>query len=167
MPSELEMIRCSEGMEEEVLALVQDAARWLKGRGLDQWLEFLDATRGRSIIEKRFKEGEVYLARDADGNVGTITLQWEDPFWGPLGKDPSCGYLHSVAVLRRVSGQGIGRELIGWAEANFRGAGKKKMRLDCMAENGKLVHYYETLGFSQLSTQDWNGKGLVLMEKAL
>ena len=161
------MIRCVEGMEGEVLALVQDSARWLKSRGLDQWLEFLDATRGRSLIEKRFKEGEVYLARDADGNVGTVTLQWTDPFWDSLGRDPACGYLHSVAVLRRFSGQGIGRELINWSERCVRGAGRTKMRLDCMAENGKLVHYYETLGFAQVSTKDWNGRGLVLMEKAL
>jgi GNAT superfamily N-acetyltransferase len=84
----------------------------------------------------------------ADGKpAGTITLRWSDPiFWGE--QQPDSGYVHKLAVRPVYAGLKIGLEMLKWAEATARKAGKRFLRLDCLATGRKIRDYYEQGRFS-------------------
>jgi protein-tyrosine phosphatase len=125
---------------DEVVALLSEAAAWLRSRGIDQWPDPYPAEWVAGSIER----GETYLARENGAVVGTITLRWADPaFWGE--QPPVAGYVHGLAVRRGFAGRGP--ELLEWAEARVREAGRDLLRLDCRTENTRLRGYYEQHGF--------------------
>jgi GNAT superfamily N-acetyltransferase len=127
-----------------VLAILEDAAAWLQSRGIDQWRpgHFDPATLLTSIHQQ-----ELHLAQLNGHDAATLTLQWSDPtFWPPENHD-TAAYLHKLAVHRSFAGQGLGQRLIDWASTEAAARGKKLLRLDCLATNPGLCHYYESLGF--------------------
>jgi GNAT superfamily N-acetyltransferase len=144
-----------------VLDILEEAARWLLARSIEQWVpeQFK-----REPLLARIAAGEVYLAWRNGTALGTLTLQWADPrIWGEQAADAS--YVHGLAIRRVAGGQGVGLALLRWAEGIAAGAGKMYLRLDCMAENAALRAYYERAGFTHL--RDVFGKtwGASLYEK--
>jgi ribosomal protein S18 acetylase RimI-like enzyme len=126
-----------------VLDILDEAARWLTDRGIDQWRPGSFAP---EPIARRIAAGEVFLLYLTDEPVATLTLQPSDTIiWGEMPDDAL--YLHRLAIRRRVGGQGVGRRLLDWAADRAADAGKRYLRLDCMAENTALCAYYERAGF--------------------
>jgi ribosomal protein S18 acetylase RimI-like enzyme len=125
---------------EQVVAVLSEAAGWLRSRGIEQWPHPYPAEWVAASIER----GETYLARLNGAVVGTITLRWDDPaFWGE--QPPVAGYVHGVAVRREFAG--LGSELLEWADEQVRVEGRDLLRLDCRSDNERLRRYYEERGF--------------------
>ncbi|HEY8489680.1 MAG TPA: GNAT family N-acetyltransferase [Dehalococcoidia bacterium] len=128
---------------ETVAEILEDAAAWILARGIRQW----PARFPRSFVSSAIRDHEVYLVLDGEAAVGTVTIQWSDePVWGPQPGD--AGYVHRLAVRRDRAGQGLGRWILSWAEERVRAAGRRYLRLDCMAANAGLRRYYEAAGFA-------------------
>jgi ribosomal protein S18 acetylase RimI-like enzyme len=126
-----------------VLSILEEAARWLECREIEGWKP---GSFCRRRIADRIGRGEMYLARLAGRSFGTFALQWSDEeVWGDVPED--AGYVHGLAVRRDFAGQGLGRELLRWAEERAALSGKEYLRLDCLAENRRLNEYYERAGF--------------------
>jgi GNAT superfamily N-acetyltransferase len=124
---------------DDVLAVLDEAAGWLRGSGVDQWPDRFKP----AWIEPAIERGETWLAR-LDGSVaGTITLDWEDPLWSDL--EAHAGYVHRMAVRRSASG--LGAALLDWATATSQALGCAYVRLDCVSSNRRLRSYYEARGF--------------------
>jgi ribosomal protein S18 acetylase RimI-like enzyme len=124
----------------EVVAVLSEAAAWLRTRGIEQWPDPYPA----DWVESSIRRGETYLARDGGEVVGTITLRWEDrAFWGE--QPPVAGYVHGIAVRREFAG--LGPRLLEWADGQVRAARRDFLRLDCRTDNPKLRAYYEGHGF--------------------
>jgi len=132
--------RARPGEIEVVLAVLTDAAAWLRARGVEQWPDRFPTDWVMPAIET----GETWLA-EVDGDiVGTLVVQWSDPiFWA--GYPPDAGYLHRLAV--RLPGTGTGADLLRWAEQHAAEAGKAYLRLDCVSWNQSLRAYYERAGY--------------------
>jgi GNAT superfamily N-acetyltransferase len=80
--------------------------------------------------------------------------------------DHDSGYIHRFAVSRNHLGLGIGHRLLDWAETYIRDHGKKRIRLDCMAENPRLNQYYSDRGYQHIRRLEWeNGWKINLYEK--
>jgi GNAT superfamily N-acetyltransferase len=140
---------------DEVLDILEDAARWLVSRGIDQWRP---GSFDRHAFAARIERGEVYLALVGDQPAGTLTLQTSDPLFWPDAPDDAL-YLHKLAVRRAYAGQGLGYRLLQWAERTTAAAGKTYLRLDCMAESTAMRAYYEDAGFNyrgDLSGRTWS-----------
>jgi len=138
----LVLMRASLAETPLVLALLRESATWIKSKGLHQWEAYL-GEKGPSLVEKRFSEGEVYLATLDKKPVATLCLQWQDSFiWDEKGLDQQAGYLHTLAVTRKLAGKKVGKQLMAWAEAAAAKHPRKYLRLDCMAENEGLFRYY-------------------------
>jgi GNAT superfamily N-acetyltransferase len=128
---------------DDVLDILNAAARWLAKRGINQW-----PTAGfpRGLIAGDIARCEVYLARQNRRAVGTLTLQWSDELFWP-GATDAAGYIHRIAVRRDARGLGI--EMIKFAERVTAAAGRELLRLDCFSGNNALCDYYERAGFER------------------
>jgi ribosomal protein S18 acetylase RimI-like enzyme len=125
---------------DEVVAVLSEAAAWLRARGIEQWPDPFPA----AWVEPSIERGETYLAREGNLAAGTITLRWEDPaFWGE--QPPVAGYVHAIAVRREFAGAGA--TLLDWADEQVCAEGREFLRLDCRTENARLRRYYEEQGF--------------------
>jgi ribosomal protein S18 acetylase RimI-like enzyme len=162
--SDVRIIRARLDDLDQVLELLEEAFRWLSPRGLGaQWAP---SPTFRQIIKDNVERGEVYVAKDVEEIVGTITLQWSDvKFWGDL--PPEAGYVHKLAIKRSRSGQRLGLRMLQWAESITRKEGKRYLRLDCLASNKAIREYYEKAGFIHIRDTLAPGWKASLYEKKL
>lgn len=134
----VELRRADAGQVDLVLEVLNDAARWLRGIGVQQWPTAFSAPAVSPAIE----DGFTWLAMRDSQPIGTITLDWADSLWPD---DGDAGYVHRLAVRR--SAAGLGADLLAWAVKQARAKGRLYLRLDCIASNQALRDCYERLGF--------------------
>jgi len=127
-----------------VLGILDEAAAWIIEHELPS--VWKPGGFSREIFLDQISRGEVHIGLVDEKPAGTITLQWADlMFWGE--QQPDSGYVHKLAVRPAYAGQKIGLEMLKWAESAARKAGKKFLRLNCLAEDRKIRDYYERAGF--------------------
>jgi GNAT superfamily N-acetyltransferase len=136
---------------DDVLEVLNETARWLTSRGINQWVDGFP----RQLIAADISRGEVYLARRERRAVGTFTLQWSDELFWP-GATGASGYIHRIAVRREARGLGV--ELLQMAERVTASSGRKSLRLDCFAGNDALCGYYERAGFVRSGDIEVDGR---------
>jgi GNAT superfamily N-acetyltransferase len=138
---------------EEALALRDNLARWLFGRGIEQWR---CGDLPRAVIEHDVGRGWVHVVRDATGLVASVTVLPSDLFvWGERAEP--AGYVHRLMVDRRWAGQGAGAELLAWAEEKIRTSNASFARLDCVRSNERLRAYYQSRGYVLVGYKDFPG----------
>jgi ribosomal protein S18 acetylase RimI-like enzyme len=128
-----------------------DAARWLVGRGIEQWIPGeLPVAR----FERLIADGSVWLMRRDDQVVGMVTVMWEDPvIWGQ--REGHAGYIHTLVINRTFGGKRLGRDLLAWSEAQIMASGRALARLDCVRTNRTLRRYYEDRGYGHIGHKDF------------
>lgn len=139
----------------DLLAIQQEAGRWLLAQGIRQWLP--EETRIEPLLRHVLRD-EVYVLRATVSGevVGGYALQWADPeTWGEQA--PAAGYVHGLCVRRDHAGKGLGRRLLDDAAQRVAAAGRQYLRLDCMAANSKLRAFYEQAGFAYRGLTDDTG----------
>jgi GNAT superfamily N-acetyltransferase len=144
VPNYLNIVPAKPEDIDTVLGILDEAASWIIERKLPNvWKpgEF-----SRETFLDQISRGEVHIGLVDGKPAGTITLQWRDiTFWGE--QQPDSGYVHKLAVRRTYAGQKIGLEILRWAESEARTAGKRLLRLNCLAADRKIRDYYERAGF--------------------
>lgn len=162
--SEVRIIQAQKGDIDGVLEILEEASRWLSSKGLEtQWRP---SPTFRKTITDNIDRGEVYVLKDVEETVGTITLQWSDKkFWGDL--PPDAGYIHKLAIKRSHSGQRLGLRLLQWAEDKARAERKRSLRLDCIASKKTIREYYQKAGFVHVRNTEAPGWKASLYEKKL
>jgi len=162
--SDVRIIRAQLGDLDRVLEILEEASRWLSSKGLEtQWLP---SPIFRQTIKNNIERGDVYVAKDVEETVGTITLRWSDKeFWGDLPADS--GYVHKLAIKRSYGGKRLGLRMLQWAEAEARAEGKRHLRLDCLASNKTIHDYYEKAGFVHVRDTEVPGWKASLYQKEL
>jgi hypothetical protein len=128
------------GQVDEVLTVLDEAAAWLRGRGVEQWPCRFE----RSWVEGAVRRGETWLALAGGTVSGTVTLDQGDSVWDDL---PGAAALYVHRMAARRSAPGLGAVILGWAAGTARQQGREALRLDCVASNGRLRAYYEAAGF--------------------
>lgn len=153
-----------------LVRLRDDAARWMLAHGITgQWRP---GELGEDHFRRVMRSGEVWLA-EADGRAaGAWELWWEDEdAWGP--QPPVAGYVHRLMVDRARTVPGAGRLLLRAAERRVAEAGRRLVRLDCLAGNTRLNAYYLDAGYQTVGRKAGKPqpggapKSFTLWEKAL
>ena len=127
-----------------VLGILDEAAAWLSENKIPT--VWAPGGFSRQLFLDQIANGDVYIGSIDDQPVGTFILQWKDlQFWGE--QPPDAGYVHKLATRPAYAGRGIGVEMLKWAEKTARAAGKRFLRLNCLAEDRKIRDYYERAGF--------------------
>ena len=131
---------------EHYIDLLEEIAAWLDSRGVNQWpVGFF--RNSVNFFSTCIERGEVQLAFDRNELVGTLRLLEADEIVWPGASDDAL-YVHSLGIRRARAGQALGLQLLSWAEQQALTAGKRYLRLDCIATNPVLRRYYEDVGFS-------------------
>lgn len=148
--------------ESVIQALQAEAIAWLRDRGTDQW-QNLRPTRhgtGRSLSDA-IARGEVFIVREADRIVGTMTVDdFADPeFWSPQDDPADALYVHRMVVARQARGQDVGGRMIDWALSQATALNKRWLRLDAWRTNPELHAYYLRHGFQHVRTVDVTHRG--------
>ncbi|MFF2886186.1 GNAT family N-acetyltransferase [Paenibacillus sp. NPDC057967] len=145
--------------------LLEGAARWIhSAHGLRQWREE-DFT--QETVDTFIGEQEVFVTERGEELVGCFSVHWSyEEIWGERYHDDA-GYVHRLAVSRRYKGEGVGQELLEWAEGYIRSKGKRWLRLDCMADNPGLNRYYQSQGFDLQGRFDGEGWSANLYERRI
>lgn len=147
------------------LAILRETAQWLQTRGQDQWQAFLEG--GADIVERRMREGVVYLVERGGEDAACVCLQLQDPFWEGLGSDGQAAWVHSLAVRRKFTGRRLGRSMLAFVESLAMARGRDLCRLDVVDANVRLKAWYAAQGYRELGVKPWQGRELRLMQKTL
>jgi GNAT superfamily N-acetyltransferase len=154
----------------EILALFDEAVAWLVIRGIvDQW-----GTEPFSKYPSRWAQfqgwidrGAMFVARRSDKHsdniVGTLAVGAQAPWYLTRYTEfpSSAFYLEAFTTSRSVTGQGIGRTLLQWAEQYTLQSGRSELWLDCWADNPDLCRYYQKAGFvprELFYVGEWHGQ---------
>lgn len=150
-----------------VVRLRDAAAEWLLSRGIEQWRPGEASEAG---VAARADAGELFVVRDRGQVVAAVVIASSDAeIWGPRPDD--AGYVHTLVIDRRRTGEGLGRRLLALAEAHIARRGGTYARLDCVTGNDGLTAYYRNAGFTEVGRRtfapDRFWSPVALFEKAL
>lgn len=132
-----------------IIELFEAAAVWLEGEGVLQWPTRV-SPHFRKFLRQKVTEGNVFVAQGQDGRLkGHIRFDFEA---GKVWHDNpvETAYVRGLVIANEVRGQGVGAGLLDWAQDYAREMGCVRLRLDCLAENGRLRRYYRDYGFTLL-----------------
>ncbi|AZN42026.1 GNAT family N-acetyltransferase [Paenibacillus albus] len=151
----------------DVMNLLVETARWLQSKGSTQWSALLSGDDHHNVTG-HIEKGELFMFKDGDTLAGIVLLmqvpgEWDHSLWGPDGHE-SIVYLHRLAINRNYAKQGLGADIVKWAEEGVSFPGKDRIRLDCIANNETLNKFYSGIGYTYKGTSP---SGFCLYEKAL
>lgn len=126
-----------------VMEILTEAAAWLQNKGIDQWPS-PPPVHWRQRMAQKIERGEMVILGIVNNRFGIVGLSWTDPYWPDDGQ---AGYVHRMAIRSDRHGQNLGGLILFWARQQVIQQGRRFMRLDCAAGNGRLRQYYEAHGF--------------------
>jgi GNAT superfamily N-acetyltransferase len=133
-----------------VVGLIEEAAKWLRGKGTDQWARPWPNRAGRdSRILAALSQGKTWVGWDNEIPAATITTDLDaDPYWpDDLHCDPAV-YVYRLVVGPLHRGEGLGGELLNWAGGTARrDHGAEWVRVSAWTTNTRLHDYYRRQGF--------------------
>lgn len=92
------------------------------------------------MIHKDIDDGQIYHVLEQDGAMcGCIATGT---------KIPGVLYVRRLAVLPRLRGGGLGRELITHVIAEARRLGRPRIEFGAITDNVELISWYQRLGFA-------------------
>jgi hypothetical protein len=142
--------------------LRDDAARWLRERGIEQWTPG-DLPQER--IAEQAAAGEWYWI-GGDDPLGAVRVLRRDPdFWAEQPDRPAL-YVHGLVASRRAPA-GTGAALLRWVEELAAMQECAVVRLDCVESNLALSRYYEDLGYVRVGRKAFRSTAVALYEKAV
>jgi 8-oxo-dGTP diphosphatase len=126
--------------------LLEDAAEWMRGRGIDQWRPGSLRVQRAAFVAAQAR-GELLVLEQSGTLIGGALLRSEpDPIWADLPA-PDALYVSKLVVARNAVGGSVGARILEDLEAVARDRGAKWLRLDCVASNESLARYYQQRGY--------------------
>ena len=141
------MERVNESNIGEFASILQEAARWMISKGLENWNP-LNLTTEK--IRENNSIDELFICYKNGKAAGCLKLQDTDEMFWPDAVYGEALYVHKLAVKRKYSGMGISKYMLDWAKEQARFRGRKYLRLDCIANREKLCNLYRDYGFERV-----------------
>ena len=147
-----------------MLTIFDDVVAWLGAQGsVKQWGTAPFSANPRLVerFHNHIAHDTFLVALKEEKAVGAICLNCTHPSYCWQGAPDDCAYVHPFATSPSVRGQGVGSALLRCADDYARRHDKPYLRLDCFAENPKLLAYYESEGFiakGEFLVGAWHGR---------
>lgn len=140
---------------DKVLHLFKTAAEKIAEKNIDHWQYWKNPP-----IEKVnwVKEGILnneffFLKSTKDEIIGMVRILEKDlNYWGEM--NDKAKYVHSLVVIDKYNGLGIGSSVLQKIEAKAKGDHCSYLRLDCDSKNSKLCAYYTNQGFEKVGEKE-------------
>jgi protein-tyrosine phosphatase len=150
-----------------IVELRDEAARWLLGRGIEQWHP---GQVTEADVVSWLATGRMYVAVTTGGPVvGCVRVAWDDEHvWGP--RPPDAGYVQALVTSRSDRHRGVGRRLLAHAEDVIARSGRPMARLSCLRGNAGLEAFYAAAGYEEVGMRVFQEPGwdpVTLREKRL
>jgi GNAT superfamily N-acetyltransferase len=138
-----------------ILGLIDEAAAWLGGKGIDQWAApWPDRARRDARVRRGLQNGKTWIVWDGDTPAATVTMAtqhnpevWSSPTCECDLAEPAV-YVHRLITARSYAGWGLGADLTDWAGLRARREyGARWIRIDVWTTNAALHGYYVKRGF--------------------
>lgn len=143
---------------DDVLAVLDEQAAWLRECGIDQWparFSGMGDWREQRLLA-HCRDGNTFLVLDDDRIVATFTLAGPDPDYahGWPEQDPGrvARYIYRMAVRRDYAGKDIGGRILNWCAGRAAAQGYPWIRGDCHRNNHRLQRFYEQQGGELVNT---------------
>lgn len=135
---------------DEALAMLEEAAKSLQSKKVDQWDFWIKPSAEKiNWIKEGFQKRQFYFITLYDKTIGMFRLMDEDfLYWGK--ELEKAKYIHSLVIKEKYSGNKIGEQVIEKLSENAIKENIYILRLDCNSANEKLCKYYEKQGFSKV-----------------
>lgn len=125
--------------------ILQDAAEWLRDRGIPLWT---DEELAVERLAPDIAAGQFYLGEWDGKPAATLRFQLTDAeVWPDLDSGDSA-FIHRFAVRRPFAGKGVSLAMLSWSAEKARECGRSYLRLDCEAHRPRLREFYERAGFT-------------------
>lgn len=148
----------------DAITVLDSAARWLSGKGVEQWpASFSGSPKRCAQLAYEAEAGNLFVGYVLNRPMGTMVVtDWQDPDFASGWPEPDlqAQYILRLAVSedsRRLI-PGLGIRLLDWALhlAEIRGA--SVLRLDCSKTNTRLHEYYEENDFVRIGKVEVPGR---------
>jgi len=137
-----------------IVALIDEAAIWLDGKGTDQWAKPWPTRADRDgRIQTSLTAGKTWICWDRETPAATVTADLDhDPYWASeYSRTTSRAvYVHRLVVAREYGGLRLGASLLDWAgRTAWLAHGARNIRISAWTTNEALHQYYERQGFDR------------------
>jgi GNAT superfamily N-acetyltransferase len=143
----------------KIIKMLKELAQWMKDHEINQWRFLLEGGDDEEI-KQAISNQETYIVLKDSEIVATFTLsskqsEWDRHIWEDDISTDSL-YLHRLAIIPAYMKIGMGRRILAWIQNN--GSDKEYLKLDCVADNIKLNHFYKENGFELVGLADGHCK---------
>lgn len=150
-------VRCAQPTESAlstIVALIDEAATWLRTKDTDQWIRPWPTRADRDgRIQTSLWAGKTWICWDREIPVATLTADLDDdPYWASEYSRTTARavYVHRLVVARRYAGLRLGASLLDWAgRTAWLAHEARTMRVSAWTTNRALHRYYERQGFDR------------------
>lgn len=119
----------------------------------------------RSMLEGAASAGELLVAEDESGLVGSVVLNalqaqgYERVPWPCAAAPAEVRVVHALAAHPRARGKGVGAALLGACLDRARGKGAHALRFDVVPTNEPAIALYRRLGFCDCGLHELRYEG--------
>ena len=136
---------------ELILAMIDEAATWLRDKQTDQWAQPWPSRAARDErVRRGLRDGGTWIVEEHGVPIATITYRPTGNLrlWTRRERRQPSVYVSRLIVRRSHAGLGIGEALVDWAGLRaLRDWGAQWIRIDVWTTNAALHNYYEKRGF--------------------
>jgi ribosomal protein S18 acetylase RimI-like enzyme len=136
---------------ENVMELIKNCIKDMESRGIYQWNEYYPTS---EIFHEDIKISSLYILEDKNTCLGIISInddqspEYKELVW--TNEDGKILVIHRLAVNPEYQKQGIGRQLMDFAENYASERGYTSIRLDAYSGNPRALNLYEYRGFKKV-----------------
>ncbi|MBA1336259.1 MAG: GCN5-related N-acetyltransferase [Firmicutes bacterium] len=134
-----------------IMGLIKNCIKDMESQGIYQWDEYYPTA---EIFEEDIKSGSLYILEDKRNCLGVISInEKQSPEYKKLHwsvEDGKVLVIHRLAVNPECQKQGVGRQLMDFAEKYAAEKGYTSIRLDAYSGNPRALNLYERRGYQKV-----------------
>lgn len=134
-----------------ILYFIEEAADWLRDKGIDQWNSpWPNEAERDGRVRRGLDASRTWIVEDDGIPIATITCRPDanPDLWTKSERGNLAVYVSRLVVSRSYAGLGVGSELLNWVGMWARKQyGARWIRIDVWTTNIVLHNYYQNKGF--------------------
>ena len=174
----MEIIKAGRENLDTVYEIIHECSLWLQNKGMNHWVDYYT----KELVTHKFETGDIFLLRDEEKFVATISVSDQEPYYYSKNKDGKNGeaidytmkftqgralYVSALAVLPEFQGRGLAKSLLLYIENYAKKKRIEYIRMDARGDYTDLINMYLRWGFKKVGSMPDPDSEYFLMEKKI